>query len=254
MNSLPIIQTFFDTPVRFFKAEFAIEMRSRHGVPILIETYAVPFPDFCRAVSYREDKIRALINRSNEVFKPFYKIELIPDALGRLQKTIVMAQEMCDMLMIKIEPSRIKDVEKRTMIIDFQKWVMYAFHLIRTGRLRPARWNPGENFSSDYLGLLSLPPGRETKKAVLELVEKESKSYQTIYRRLQKVRGSNAITGKGLPKKTRSDKGRYCSTPEFKTVEFIFCQNPKLEKKEIARIAGVPHHRATRWLRAAQDE
>jgi len=53
------------------------------------------------------------------------------------------------------------------------------------------------------------------------------------------------------PRKTRSDKGDYRKTDDYRTIEFIHCQLPKLEKKEIARITGITYNKVLRWTRVA---
>jgi hypothetical protein len=256
MNTLPIIQTFFNKPVRFFKTDFWPELCHRYGDKdtrkYLLETWAIPLIDFAEAVDYPRQKIHEIINRNIESFQDYFKTESIVDRGGTKKRaTLLLALEMCDALTMRLQASRIQDPVARERVIHFQRWVPIAFHIIRTGKLRGVRWNIGQDIPKEMLQILSLPPGRETHEAVKEMAEKENKSEQQIYRRLQQTRGSNAITRKGIPKKERFTKGAYRNTPEFKTVEFIHCQLPMLKKKETARIAGVAYGKVLRWLRAA---
>lgn len=252
MNTLPVVQTFFGKPVRFFKAEFQVEMNhhnggsfienptemgSRNGTPSVknitethprngdasigfftLETWAISLPDYCRAIGYPVKKIFDLIQRSKEVFDGFYRQEIIPDTLGRRQKSILIAVEMCDMLTAKLHTSRIKDPKTRAAVIQFQRWVILMFGLIRRGRLRPVRWIQGKEAPPEYLAVLSLPSGRETRKAVLILAEKNNITEQQVYRRIQKLTGTNIITVKGKPRRTRSDKGSYRNSSEYQQV------------------------------------
>lgn len=229
MNRLPIIQTFFDKPVRFFKAEFTPELYPRNGdtgyPETLLETGAIPLPDYCEAIGYPVKKIFDMIHRNKDVFEGFYRHELILDRFGRQQRnTILMAVEMCDGLNMKLHTTRLKDPAVREMVTRFQRWVLFAFHLIRTGKLRGVRWNIGKEIPSEILRILSLPSGRETCKAVKEKAVQDGISLQQAYRRLQQVRGSNSITYKGVPKRSPSFKGAFMKTAEYKTVEFIHSQ------------------------------
>jgi hypothetical protein len=99
-NQLPIIQNFFGRPVRFFKAEFWVEIEKGLGgyrtPPILISSWGIPFPDFCDAIGQDKKEVRRKIKLDKEVYEGLYITVPIPDALGRLRPTILMAQEMCD--------------------------------------------------------------------------------------------------------------------------------------------------------------
>lgn len=252
MNTLPIIQTFFDKPVRFFKAEIAVSWGGYDNPPSIMQTWGIPFPDFCEAIGHDEKNLKRKIKLDDAVYKELYWTETIWDRTNsQRRRTALMAYEMCQMIIAKLETSRIKDPAIREMITRFQRWVIFAFHLIRTGKLRGVRWNMGKDIPSEFLRILSLPSGSETHKAVLEQAQKEGKCEQRVYKKLQQVRGSNSITSKGIPKKSPSTKGAYRNTLEFKTVEFIYCQLPTLQKKEIARISGVTYAKGVRWLRAA---
>jgi len=53
MNTMPIIQNFFGTPVRFFKTEFELRLGG-YDTPPIIQSYGIPFPDFCKAIKQEE--------------------------------------------------------------------------------------------------------------------------------------------------------------------------------------------------------
>lgn len=251
METLPVIQNFFGKPVRFFKADI-VGTWGGYDTPLRLETWMIPFPDFCSALGQEEKEVRRKIRLDDEVYKGLYSTELILDRTNSQRRhTLLMAYEMCQLIVAKLETSRIKDPVKQAMVIAFQQRLMIAFHLLRTGKIRPVRWDIGKDIPAEYLDILSLPMGREHRKTVQELAEREGKSLQHTYRRLQSLRGGNAITKKGTPKRRRSDAGAYRKTSAYKTVEFVYCQHPKLLKKEIARIAGVPYGKVVRWLRAA---
>ncbi len=86
MNQLPIIQTFFNKPVRFFKASFEVEMHRHHDgasgqkstemrhhndAPstqiFILQTWAVPLPDYADAIGYPHRVIRRMIRLNNRV-------------------------------------------------------------------------------------------------------------------------------------------------------------------------------------------
>ena len=216
MNQLPIIQTFFGKPVRFFKVIFEVSMTPCYRgdmnhcnggaspAQFILKTWGIPLPDYANAVGYNIRTIDKMIRGNKDLFAPFYRLEVLPDSLGRLQKTILIAHGMCDMITARLTASRIKDPDTREMVIDFQRWMIFAFEAIRTGKLRPVRWHKGLDVSPEYMRILSLPPGTATMNAVKELAAVEKRSIQQIYRRLKVVRGTNAITHKGTPKKSPS--------------------------------------------------
>ena len=301
-NQLPIIQNFFGRPVRFFRAEFWVELDHHHdspgmrghndppsGVPgkelnchngspgqkledhddppgqglhchndntglnkILIKTWAIPLPDYANAVGYEETLIRRIIRLNPDSFRDFYRTEFIPDRVtGQRRKTILMAIEMCDALTMRLQASRIKDPETRQRVINFQRWIIIAFHLLRTGRVRPVRWCLDREIPPEYIEALGMPSGRERRKLIQEIAKREGKSEQQIYRRLQNLSGSNTITRSGKPKRSPSHKGAYMNTDDYRSVVFVYTQWPEMKKKEIARVTGVSYGRVLRWLRAA---
>lgn len=251
----PVIQNFFGKPVRFFKADFEVEMGCRYDTPSMqifqLESVAVPLPDYANAIGYGEEHIRKIIQRSQDVFEGFYRTERITDALGRLQPTVLMAVEMCDMLTAKLHTSRIKDPETRAAVIRFQRWVIMMFGLIRRGKLRPARWPKGRDIPSDYLALCSIPTGRDLAAAVADLARQENRSETTIYRRLQKMTGENVTTRKGVPRKTRSEAGSHRKRPEYQMALDYKREHPKAGGAVIRQACGlsVSADRINAWLR-----
>jgi DNA-binding transcriptional ArsR family regulator len=203
MNTMPIIQSFLGSPVRFFQAEFAPTWGGYYTPPSF-DTWAIPFPDFCEAIRQEEKEVRRKIKLDDEVFSGLYRTEAIIDRKGiQRRATILMAYEMCLLIIAKLQTSRIKDPSLRANIIRFQQWIMGIFYMIRTRRLRPARWAKLIDVDQKYLPLLSIPSGRDHKKQVIELAQAENKSLQTIYRHLKSIRRSNIITRKGQPRRTR---------------------------------------------------
>lgn len=256
MNTFPVIQSFFGKPVRFFKTEFVVELRGHHDPPALsnfhIETWAVPFPDFCRAIGYDERAVKRLIERSDEVFKPFYRTEIIFDMQAvQRRATILMSYEMCQLLVAKLETARIKDEATRCLVIDFQRWAIIAFHLLRTGKLRGVRWNLGKDVPAEVLAILSIPSGREHKQAAREYADKESISLTHAYWRLKSIRGSNIITAKGKPKSTRSDKGSTHYPDERQKAIAYRAEHPRAMGEEIKQALGltVSSNTINIWIR-----
>lgn len=208
---LAIIQTFLNRPVRFFKANFEVDLHPHDGdtasPKFPLETWAIPMPDYAEAVGYPTKRVWRMIQLNLPSFQDFFKYELIFDrANAQRRNTILMAVEMCETLTMRLQASRIKDPEIRARVIRFQRWVPIVFHMIRTRRLRPIQWNKGIDLDSSYLPLLSVPSGKSHKERVVELANAEGKSPMTIYRRLKAVRGTNIITRRGVPRKTRARK------------------------------------------------
>lgn len=280
MESLPIIQSFLDRPVRFFKARFEIEMRCHNDTQsssdlypryggtgmqqTILQTWAIPLPDYSRAIGYPDKKIFEMIKRNKDVFDGFYRTELILDRSGgQRRNTILMAVEMCDGLNMKLHTTRIKDPGVREFVVRFQRWVLLAFHALRTGKLRPSYWRPKGDVLDEYERVLLLPMGRETSRAVKALAEKDGRSLQQEYRRLQKIRGSNALTSKGKPRKSPSFKGTTRYPEERAKVMTFITEHPEYlghgnrfkdhQKKEIHKILGlqVSCARMCAWIREA---
>jgi len=227
MDTKPVVQNFLGKPVRFYKTSFELEMGPCNVTPsplntpqprtemrgryapsssriFHIETYAIPFPDFCQAVGYDERAVTKLIRSSRDVFEGLHRVEKIPDSLGRMQSTIMLSQEMADGLVFKISTSRIKDLKTRNQVIAFQRFIMLTIGLIRRGKLK-ATHNLETSFSCppDYQNLLSLPSGSDLARAVGMVADKEGTSPVTVYRKLRRLRGSNVINARGVPRKQR---------------------------------------------------
>jgi len=268
--SKPVIQNFFGKPVRFFKADFWVEEHSHNGnAPIensieehcrydnapplnfMLETWAIPLPDYAKAIGYGVEHIWRIIQRSDETFSGFYRHETIYDAQAHRQRTTIMAVEMCDMLTAKLHTSRIKDPETRAAVIRFQRWVIMMFGLIRRGKLRPARWPKDYNAPSSYLTLCSIPSGRDLAEAVAALAKEEKRSETTIYRRLQKMTGENVTTRKGVPRRTRSEAGSHRQRSEYQQALEYKRTHPKAGGAEIRQACGlsVSASRVNAWLR-----
>lgn len=209
MENKPVVQNFLCKPVRFYKATFEVEMTPCNGGSSYhnfnLETWAIPLPDFCKAIGYRSTKVTELIKSSSDVFQGLYRMEQIPDALGRMQNTIVMAQEMVDGLVFKLHTSRIDDEQTRNQVIDFQRFIMLTIGLIRRGKLKMTH-DLAASFACppDYQNLLMLPSGRDLKRAVGMVADKEGVSSETVYRKLRRLRGSNVINARGVPRKQRA--------------------------------------------------
>jgi len=273
MNKMPIIQNFFGTPVRFFKTEFDMEMTPHYegsspklvlemgsrkmtpstskkdvamgcryntpsGAKISIQTWAIPLPDFCKALNQNPFNITRMIKGNSDVFEGLYRTEKIADALGRMQPTFLMALEMCQMLVAKLHTSRLKDPQIKALVVGFQRYLTFTFYLINTRQLRPARWpKNGEAIDPRYLHSLSIPSGCEHKVLIQAIAKEEDFSENTSYRRAHKVRGSNIITAKGKPRRTRSDSGKHTMPEEYKKVIDTLIANPGKSANEIHRIS-----------------
>lgn len=228
MENKPVVQNFLGKPVRFYKTTFGVEMTPRNtgssmreayskqtemrgrNAPssrniFTVETYAIPFPDFCQAIGYDERSVTKLIRSSRDVFEGLHRVEKIPDSLGRIQSTIMLSQEMADGLVFKISTSRIKDEATRNQVIDFQRFIMLTIGLIRRGKLKMTH-DLATSFSCppDYQNLLTLPSGRDLKRAVGVVADREGISAETVYRKLRRLRGSNVINSRGIPRKQRA--------------------------------------------------
>lgn len=221
MENRPIVQNFLGKPIRFYKTKFRLEIRGHNATQseaemrccnvtssthsFTLETLAIPFPDFCSALGYAEEAVRRIIDNSRDVFDGFYRHEIITDALGRNQKTIILSQEMVDGLVFKLSTSRIKDPLIRSRVIEFQRWVVITIGLIRRGKLKMTH-DLATSFSCppDYQNLLMLPSGRDLKRAVGMVADKEGVSAETVYRKLRRLRGSNVINARGVPRKQRA--------------------------------------------------
>lgn len=170
-----------------------------------VETIAIPLPDFCDAVGYNKSWILNLIKSSADAFDGLYRTEAIPDALGRMQKTILLSQEMVDGLVFKLHTSRIKDPNTRAQVVDFQRWIMLTVGLIRRGKFKVTRDLAGafKQAPPEYRDLLSLPSGRDLARMVHIQASAEGVRPETVYRKLRLIRGGNVVKESGEPRKKR---------------------------------------------------
>lgn len=265
----PIVTHFLDKPVRFFPMVFEIEMRG-HNAPqpsfknskeigyhndtqswskkVVIETQAIPLPDYCTAIGVAENNIRRMINISNETFKSFYRIEPIPDALGRIRETIIMAQEMVDGLTFKLHTSRIKDPQTRERVIEFQKWAMIMLGMIRRGQLRPIHIPKDASIPHQAWDFLALEGrkirGEFQKQARQELGWSRGKFYKMANLARQSI---------GMPpaKRPHKDKGSFVNRHEFKQVEEYLKDHTDAGGKAVKAALDIPVNVCTvrRWLR-----
>jgi hypothetical protein len=256
---VPIIQDFLGTPMRFFETSFHIDLTPPIGghydpqsyPPYEMKTWAIPRSDFCRAIGIDETDIRRMINLSHEVFKPLYVKKSIPDALGRYRPTVLMAREMCMLILARLHTSRIKDQDIRQTIISFQRWVMIMFNEIGKGRFRPARFLKPDEARTAYLAG-ALGSGRaETYRAVSDLAAEEKRSPKTIYRRLQLVRGSNAITREEGRGDIGSDKGKKKHGLDYQLVMAYLFDHTRAKGREIKTALGLKTSacRINAWIR-----
>ncbi|MDG6005521.1 MAG: hypothetical protein E3K29_06690 [Candidatus Brocadia sp.] len=259
----PIITHFLGAPVRFFPMTFEIEMRTHYETSsrdknqamwsssyqeircrydtqsfnkIPIETWAIPFPDYCKSINYSEEAIKRIIKRNNDTFKTFYRVEPIPDALGRIGETIIMAQEMVDGITFKLHTSRIKDPQTRERVIEFQKWVMIMLGMIRRGQLRPIRVPKDASIPHQVYDFLALKEYRGRGKFQKQACEALGWSQAKFYKMVDLARKScdmlpelNKKTGQ--PRKPRLDKGKtkYPGEKE-RAVSFFFANREKFGK------------------------
>ena len=209
-----------------------------------------------------------MINLSNETFKFFYRVEPIPDALGRIQETIIMAQEMVDGLTFKLHTSRINDPGTRARVIEFQKWAMLMLGMIRRGQLRPIHVSKDASIPHQAYDFLALKEhkarGKFQKHACEELGWSKSKFYKMVDLARKSCNMLPEPTKKtGQPKKTRCDKGttKYPGEKE-QVVEFFLANREKFEKhgnrfkelpqKAIKEKLNLQTNQATinRWIRS----
>ncbi len=270
----PIVTHFLNTPVRFFPMQVEREMGSCNVTPspdknqamgsyyttpshtkITIETQAIPLPDYARAIDYKEHGIRQMIAKNDDLFRQFYKTEIIPDSIGRLQPTILMAVEMCDMLTAKLHTSRIKDPVVRSKVIEFQLWTMLIFGMIRLGQLRPVHVPKDASIPHQVYDFLALKEykgrGKFQEKACKELGWHKSKFYKMVdlaRKSCSILPESTKKTGK--PKKTRADKGSFVHLPEFQQVQEYLRLYPGAKGREIKRATGISFSESTinRWV------
>ena len=206
----PVMQHFLGKPVRVFRATFQVGMGSRNMTSssrvFTLQTYAIPLPDLCNSIGILEHGLRQMIKQSEEVFAGLYRTEPLLDALGRMQQTILLSQEMVDGLVFKLSTSRIKDPETRARVVEFQRFVMLTIGLIRKGKLKAVH-DPAQALASTppaYQDLLLLTSGRDLRQGVDALAAEEGKSTSTVYRKLLQYRGNTVITKTGQPRKRRT--------------------------------------------------
>lgn len=209
MDNRQVVQNFFGKPVRIFKATFKVDPHTRNfsqpHQKFTIETYGMPLPDFCSAVSYDQSHVMSLVYSYREAFQGLYCIESIPDKSGRLQPTVIMALEMVECLFFQLYTQDVSTHLPRTKMIRFWRQLLLTISLIRSRKLMFTH-DPFTAFkaaSPEYRDLLLMRSSREFALLVKARAETEGVTKETVYRRLRRMRGSNVINGKGLPRKVR---------------------------------------------------
>ncbi|MBC6928105.1 MAG: hypothetical protein DWB56_03900 [Candidatus Jettenia sp.] len=194
---------------------------------VVMETQAIPLPDYCTAIGVAENNIRRMINLSKDTFKSFYRVEPIPDALGRIQETIIMAQEMVDGLTFKLHTSRIKDPQTRERVIEFQKWVMIMLGMIRRGQLRPVHVPKDAGIPHQVYDFLALKEYKGRGKFQQQACRELGWSKGKFYRMVEVAEKSSCIPPEatkltGQPRRPRSDKGKKSVINQWKRkVEYV---------------------------------
>lgn len=208
MDNRRIIQSFLDKPVRFYKVTLPLGNTLPSTCrPFHADTYAIPLEDFCNAVCCGQDEILKLIKLPEHPSSELYLLDQLSGKGGKQVQSVILSKELLYGLTFSLwEMESEPDIKAR--IVSFQRWIMMVVGQIRTGKLHFSRNRFAEfnDAPQEYLDLLQMRSCRELSQQVKWLAEKEGVRYESIYRRLRAMRGSNVITENGLPRKTRRAK------------------------------------------------
>jgi hypothetical protein len=132
----------------------------------------------------------------------------VPEGIGCQRRALVLAQEMATAIAARLSVVNHKNKDSQTLLIEFQRWIIYVGGLIRKGKLKALSQQMIRllGVPQGYRDLLFMQSGRELARRVKALAEVEGKSSEHIYRLLRRMRGGNVVTLKGVHRKVRKSK------------------------------------------------
>ncbi|TEB10017.1 BRO family protein [Pelotomaculum propionicicum] len=116
--------------------------RTFEGRPVRLvtqdEEVLVPLPDIARALDYGKEVLWRVIDRNKKVFEEGIVVTTLPSE-GGPQKTTCLTRDGVVGLLMKLATNRIKDLEKRQLVVNFQRWAIRTIGQITRGELVPVR-------------------------------------------------------------------------------------------------------------------
>jgi hypothetical protein len=203
------------------------------------ERIGIPLPDFCFAIGYPEHGIRQMLKRNPESFEGYWTILPIPDALGRMQPTIILFEEAIVGLTMMLQASRLKNPAVRQSVIHFKRLGMELIPAIRRGEIKPVRvLNKIEGILPEYYEALQ-SVGYARAKRIKELAETDGITRATVCRRLKLINGGqNLPTKKGEPKKSPQTKDTHRMPLEARKIIDTYLLDTCLPNKDIWEKSG----------------
>lgn len=129
------------------------------------------------------------------------------------------------------------------------------------GELKPSKWSQKGDLVSAARQILSLPEGKKRAALIDDLTIREGCSPHHTYRKIFMATGERLKTKKGVPRRTRSNKGIQHTKPEYQAVMAFIAEHPEYLgkgnchkhnlKKDIRSILGLSVSEGTvnRWIR-----
>ena len=230
------------SPVQKPRVKYRISALPPHIARHTRERIGIPMSDFAEAVNYSIQAIHQMFIRNPESFEGYWTTLPIPDALGRMQQTIILFEEAIVGLTMKLQETRLKDPAVKEAVIKFKRWVMEIIPAIRRGEIRPVRvLNKIEGFLPEYCEAIQ-SVGYDRSDKVADIAEKDEVTCATIYSRLKLINGGqNLPTKKGVSKKSPSFKGISKMPLEYQKIIDTYLADPCLPNKDIWQRSGTKY-------------
>lgn len=135
MNETILLEHFRDKQVRIV----------RQGKKAMI-----PVNDIADALEYSREVLRRLVNRNIEVLRPFVG-KTVMVSPGGVQETLCADRDGVIGILMKLDYNRVKDPEKRQMIIEFQHWAIRKLGQIMAGEIQPEEFQPWAERAEQHL-------------------------------------------------------------------------------------------------------
>lgn len=145
--------------------------------------------DIADAITYDRSALRQLLKRGEEVFEGMVGKVMIPSPQG-IQEHLAVNRDGLVGLLVKIEYKRVKDPEKRQLIIEFQRWAIKKLGQIVAGELPQEEFHPWAERAEQHLRFAKalaetsgVKPGIALAAAI-DVAEKEIGRSLEVYKRL----------------------------------------------------------------------
>jgi hypothetical protein len=136
MSNIVLMEQFRNKPVRIIRRAPKDAM--------------IPVNDIADALGYDRQPIHNIVKRNSELFEPLKGI-IVTMTPGGPQETLCLNRDGVIGLLMKLDYNRIKDAERRQLIIEFQRWAIETLGRILDGDMPEPEFQPWADQASQHL-------------------------------------------------------------------------------------------------------